>query len=247
IGLNGGETCVAPRRIIATRQQYDALIVKLVERLKRLPRKRFSGRVHQRFRKLIDDAADGGATIAAGEIGPDGIVGPLLLTDVAPALEIFDTEIFAPIALVTPAKDVNDAVEIANRSSYGLGASIFAPPRAADAVAHRLDAGVVVINDAVAPLAHPGLPLAPRRGSGLGVTRGPEGLLEMTRPKAIVRSDAAKPLHFRTQNIGSDFFAAYIKAAHGRGLIARAAAAIAAIRALGRPATKEKDSCATTF
>ena len=74
---------------------------------------------------------------------------------------------------------------MANSCPYALGASVFGDGGEAQSVAARLDVGVVTINDLIVPTADPRLPFGGRGESGFGVTRGAEGLLEMTRPKVI--------------------------------------------------------------
>ena len=68
---------------------------------------------------------------------------------------------------------------------YALGASVFGPPADAYALAARLDAGSVCVNDLIMPTADPRLPFGGRHQSGFGVTRGAEGLLEMTLVKTV--------------------------------------------------------------
>ncbi len=81
----------------------------------------------------------------------------------------------------------DEAVRRANESAYALGATIFSRDiRAAQAMAGRLNAGVVVINDMIAPTADARAPFGGRARSGFGVTRGTEGLLEMTRLKTVI-------------------------------------------------------------
>jgi acyl-CoA reductase-like NAD-dependent aldehyde dehydrogenase len=87
----------------------------------------------------------------------------------------------------TPFATDDEAIRLANDSPYALGATIFSRDiAAAQAMAGRLNAGVVVINDMIAPTADPRVPFGGRDRSGFGVTRGEEGLLEMTRVKTVI-------------------------------------------------------------
>jgi acyl-CoA reductase-like NAD-dependent aldehyde dehydrogenase len=124
--LNGGATCIAPRRVFVPR----GLARELEERL----------------------------TAALGEF---------------PGL---------PVMAVS---GVDEALELAAQSPFALGASIFGPERAARALARRVRAGVVTINDVIVPTADPRLPFGGRGESGFGVTRGAEGLLDLTNIKAV--------------------------------------------------------------
>ena len=84
-------------------------------------------------------------------------------------------------------------------------------------------AGVVTINDVIVPTADPRVPFGGRGHSGFGVTRGAEGLLEMTAPKALLsvrrgrRHLDAPSAHDRS------LLAGYLRAAHGNGIRSRAA------------------------
>ncbi|HVK10664.1 MAG TPA: aldehyde dehydrogenase family protein, partial [Gemmataceae bacterium] len=102
---------------------------------------------------------------------------------------------FAPLAAVVPFDDAADAVALHNACPFGLGAAVFT--RDADAgraLAAELRAGSVVVNDVIAPTAHPATPFGGRGASGWGVTQGAEGLLGMTAPQVVtVRTGSFRP------------------------------------------------------
>lgn len=87
--------------------------------------------------------------------------------------------------LLVPVASTAESLELAGRSPYALGASIFGPEAAARALARRVKAGVVTINDVIVPTADPRLPFGGRGESGFGLTRGGEGLLELTAVKVV--------------------------------------------------------------
>jgi acyl-CoA reductase-like NAD-dependent aldehyde dehydrogenase len=119
---------------------------------------------------------------------------------------------------VIAVRDIEDALTLAARSPYALGAAIFGPEAAARSLAARVAAGCVVINDIIVPTADPRLPFGGRGRSGFGVTRGPEGLLEMTVVKSIsVRRGRFRPHLDPKEAEDSAFFAALIAALHGSG------------------------------
>ncbi len=130
--------------------------------------------------------------------------------------------------------DDDSAVLHANQSRFGLGATIFSRDLvAARAMAARLDTGLVIINDMIAPSADPRVPFGGRKRSGFGVTRGAEGLLDMTVPKVLLLSPGRWRPHFDPSTpADQSLFADYMTAAHGRGLRKRLRAAAALIRAL---------------
>jgi acyl-CoA reductase-like NAD-dependent aldehyde dehydrogenase len=231
--FNNGETCLAPRRILVASEVRDVLVARLVEALEGTQPQAFGDAMRNPAVELTRDAIGRGAQLACGELHAAGLVGPVLLTGVTPEMPIFETEAFGPIALVTEVSDAMQAVRQANATSFALGATIFALPTEARALASGLDAGVVMINDVIVPAAHPAMPIAARKASGFGVTRGPEGLLELTRPKVTVTSRSRRPRHLDAAPAAIEGFVAhYIDAAYRRGWRVRILAVLRAARAL---------------
>jgi aldehyde dehydrogenase (NAD+) len=123
----------------------------------------------------------------------------------------------APELTPVVVEDANEALDRDRRNPYALGATVFGPTAAAEAFAARVNAGVVVINDMIVPTADPRLPFGGRDASGYGTTRGADGLLAMTRVKAIStraggsRAHLAAP-HHEDQRL----IAGWIHAAHSQ-------------------------------
>jgi hypothetical protein len=110
-------------------------------------------------------------------------------------------------------------VQCASAAPFGLGVSIFSRDIAkACALAARIKSGFVLINDLIVPTADPRMPFGGVKASGFGVTRGEEGLLEMTFPHVVaVRRGKWRP-HF--DELGADaaqLFSSYLLAVHGKG------------------------------
>ncbi len=109
---------------------------------------------------------------------------PTLLTRVTPGMPAFDEETFGPLACVTRAIDTRHAVELANQSRYGLGASVWtADVQAALELAKSLDVGSVFVNATVR--SDPRLPFGGVRRSGHGRELGAWGLREFVNAKTI--------------------------------------------------------------
>jgi acyl-CoA reductase-like NAD-dependent aldehyde dehydrogenase len=108
-----------------------------------------------------------------------------VLAGARPEMALLQEDVFAPWLALVPVRDEAAALEAADACPFALGASIFGPAEAARRVALRVRAGSVCINDLIVPTADPRLPFGGRGRSGFGVTRGAEGLLDMTVPKAI--------------------------------------------------------------
>lgn len=233
--LNGGATCIAPRRVFVARELEAQLLRRLALALAPKDAVRIDAATAAFAADLIDDAVTQGARVACGgletDAGGEPRLKPTVLASVHPGMRINRVELFAPLLAVTAVRDDDEALRFASVSPYALGATVFGRDvDAAKRLARRIDAGVVAVNDAIVPSADPRVPLAPRGASGFGVTRGAEGLLAMTRPKAIVAA------HGRRPHLGGSPSAAvvgaYIEAAYGDGRVNRLRAAARLVRRL---------------
>ena len=161
-----------------------------------------------------------------------------VLKELAPELRKRLPELPAGVSF-TVVTDVEEALAVAALSPYALGASIFGPEEDAVALAARVRAGVVTINDLIVPTADPRLPFGGRGKSGYGVTRGAEGLLDLTAVKVVsVRRGRWLP-HLEERRPGDEeLFRAWMAAAHGDGLGARVRGAARLVKAMiqrGKP------------
>jgi succinate-semialdehyde dehydrogenase/glutarate-semialdehyde dehydrogenase len=132
-----------------------------------------------RLAALVDDARGRGATVIAPAAAPgEGFfVGPALCVQPGPDARMVNEEVFGPVLPVVAYDNVDEAIEAANRSSYGLAAYVFGGDLdAARRVAARLDVGLVGVNTGSPNT--PQVPFSPRRDSGLGVEGGRPGLEE---------------------------------------------------------------------
>ncbi len=223
LDLNGGMTCMAPKRVFVRRSRA----VELAERLRILLAG--FGSTHpsllaetSRFWKgCIDDAANLGAKKITGGWTPDGrIVPPVVLADVPACARILHEDLFGGILSLVPVDSDAEAVAAANSSEFALGASVFSrEERRARALAGQINAGLVAINDLIVPTADPRIPFGGRGRSGFGVTRGAEGLLEMTRIKVVqVNRSHRRPAFAPAQPGDQSLFAAFLRLSHARGM-----------------------------
>ncbi len=121
---------------------------------------------------------------------------PLLLDHANATMAITRTDLFAPILSLIEAPTILHIPDLANNNPYALTAAIFGNPREAQTLATQLRVGTVLINDLIAPTADPRTPFGGRGQSGFGLTRGAEGLLEMTASKTILRRAKGTSLHY---------------------------------------------------
>jgi succinate-semialdehyde dehydrogenase/glutarate-semialdehyde dehydrogenase len=109
---------------------------------------------------------------------------PTILAKVKPGMEVFDEETFGPIASITVVRSADEAVELANQTRFGLGASIWSRNvDEARALAGRLEAGSVFINGIVK--SDPRLPFGGIKASGYGRELSVAGIREFVNAKTL--------------------------------------------------------------
>ncbi len=222
--LNGGATCIAPRRLVVAESLAPTFAGRLCRALESAPPVALNFSQLGPFGTRLARALRSGEARRVGrraDTDPDS-AGPLVY-EVAPDSELWAMEWFGPVALLTHARNDDEAVHLANRSPFALGAAIFTrDSSAATRLAEALRAGVVTINDLIVPTADPRLPFGGRARSGFGVTRGAEGLLAMTAPKVVsYRAGAWRPHYEETPPEAATLFGAYARWIHGQGLGSR--------------------------
>lgn len=155
-----GQSCISVQRVYAHREVYDALVDILGANVASLevgdpldPATQVSSLISaketDRVASWVDDAvAQGARVLTGGDRTEDGVLSPTLLTDVTPDMEVSRNEVFGPVVGVASYSTLDEAIELANDTRYGLQASIFTPSigAALDAV-RRLDFGGVLVNE----------------------------------------------------------------------------------------------------
>lgn len=144
----------------------------------------------QRMLDLVEDAVARGARVLCGgnarqDLGPN-FFEPTVITGVDSSMRLFQEETFGPILAMQTVKDADQAVHRANDSPFTLAASVWTrDAKKGQAIAQRLRAGAVMVNDAISYF---GIAEAPHGGcgaSGWGRTHGRAGLLEMVQTKYV--------------------------------------------------------------
>lgn len=237
--LNAGATCLAPRRVFVA----ESLAAALEKRLASLLQQDHSHtaahaqgrRAMERMASLAADALAKGARLVVGNVDADGALRrPLVLADVPAQASLLREDVFAPVLALIAVRDDEEALQRVADCPYALTASIFSrDERAAWSLAGRIQAGVVTINDLILPTADPRLPFGGRKRSGFGVTRGAEGLLELTAPKVVTISRRRlRPAVDAPATDATPAITAYLQLAHGRSLSTRARACAALLRSI---------------
>lgn len=190
-----GQVCTCAERLYVHEAVYEEFVDGLVEFAEGLRVGEGLGeseigplvseRARDRVATLVEDAVESGATLACG--GPsDREVGwfyePTVLTDVDDGMAVMREEVFGPVAPVRRVSTLEEAIELANDSRFGLGASVFTTDLAEAMGAYeRLEAGMVWINDPM--IDNDAIPFGGWKDSGVGRELGRPGLDAFRRTK----------------------------------------------------------------
>jgi succinate-semialdehyde dehydrogenase/glutarate-semialdehyde dehydrogenase len=195
---NGGQACNASKRMIVTGDVYDDFMSEFTAAMSGYatgdptdPAVAYgplsSEQAARNLMEQVSDAVSKGATVHLGGRrldGPGAFVEATVLSGVTPDMRAYHEELFGPVAVVYKVASADEAVELANSSSYGLGGAVFSSDEAqALDVADRLDVGMVWINQAEG--GGPELPFGGTKRSGNGRELGPLGIDEFVNKKLI--------------------------------------------------------------
>jgi len=198
---NCGQVCLSVERLFVERSVSEKFLALCVEKTKSLrlgngadPTTDVGPLIRpqhvQRMKDLLADATSRGAKILCGgnaraDLGPC-FFEPTVIAGVDSSMRLFQEETFGPILAVQTVDDSDEAVRRANDSPFTLAASVWTVDNARGrAIASRLRAGAVMVNDAISYFAIAEAPHGGCNASGWGRTHGRAGFLEMVQPKYI--------------------------------------------------------------
>ncbi len=217
--LNGSAICMAPRRLFLV-GEHPGLIPAMMKKFSDLPAVTLPVRTQTQLADLFEDARRRG-----GEVQIEGALEALqyaVVMNASAGMRITQSDIFAPVLSVLQVPDTTTAVDLHGLCPYALAAAIFGPEKDAQALAAQLPVGSVLVNDLIVAAADPRLSFGGRKASGFGMTRGREGLLEMTVLKTVLTQHGRDLRAYRpTTAAHQPFFASYLQAVHGGGWRAR--------------------------
>jgi aldehyde dehydrogenase (NAD+) len=198
--FNAGQVCIALKRLYVHRSIYEEMCEALAKEVGLLavgdgleqgtrvgPLQ--NAMQYEKATRYLDAAAADGRILVGGrkKSGPGYFIEPTLVRDIQDGSVLVDEEQFAPILPVIAFDELDDVIDRANSSEYGLGGSVWSEDvAAADAVAARMESGTIWINHHT----HfgPHIPFAGAKQSGIGSEFGREGLLEFSQRSVVSRA-----------------------------------------------------------
>src|SRR5438552_1076012 len=196
--INSGQSCIAAKRFLIADKIYDQFLQQFVERMRGLKigdpldetteigplaTEQILLGVHEQVQKSI---AAGAKLLTGGNRvhGRGYFYEPTVLVDVPKDSPAYREEVFGPVASIFRVRDLDEAVEIANDTAFGLGASAWTNDRAEQELfASELETGMVFINAMVA--SDPRLPFGGVKRSGFGRELGAAGIREFMNTKTV--------------------------------------------------------------
>lgn len=201
--FNCGQACLAVKRLYLFDKIADLFMERLVEKAKKLrignglSRDTLLGPLHtpdqrKEVEEQVADAVKRGAKVLYGGQRPKGeeydkgfFLHPTLVTNVDPESRILKEECFGPALPIVRVKDLDEAIEQANNSIFGLGSSVWTRDiNKAMTAAERIDAGYTWINSA--QIIYDELPFGGVKQSGIGKEHGSEAIDHYTDTKSVV-------------------------------------------------------------
>jgi succinate-semialdehyde dehydrogenase / glutarate-semialdehyde dehydrogenase len=196
--INTGQSCIAAKRFIIADEIYERFIDQFVKRMRALKigdpmdpqtelgplaTEQILQGVHEQVQKAI---ATGAKLLTGGNRihGPGFFYEPTVMVDVPKESPAYREEVFGPVAAVFRVRGADEAIELANDTTFGLGSSAWTNDRQEQKrFASELDSGMVFINAMVA--SDPRLPFGGVKRSGFGRELGAPGIREFTNTKTI--------------------------------------------------------------
>jgi acyl-CoA reductase-like NAD-dependent aldehyde dehydrogenase len=233
---NAGQSCTSTERVYVEEPIYDEFVRLVTDRVQGLrqgvpggPGSTDLGAVisppqSDIVERHVKDALENGARVLAGGGRRDEnghYFEPTVLVDVDHTMACMREETFGPTVPIMKVRDAEEAVRLANDSSYGLQASVWTKDAAkGERLARRIEAGSVTVNDAMVNYVALELPMGGWKESGLGTRHGADGIRKYTKKQSVLVTTFApmkKDLHMMPYTPRrTRFLARLLKLVYGR-------------------------------
>ena len=197
---NSGQTCMSVERVYVDEAVYEPFVERVVTRTRAIRQgvaagddigsMTFPPQIDTVERHVADALEHGARALTGGRRleGRDGLwYEPTVLVDVDHDMAVMRDETFGPVLPIMAVSGPDQALALANDSSYGLNSSVWTgDPDQGAALAAGLEAGNVCVNDVIVSYGVPALPFGGVKESGIGRVHGPEGLHEFSQVKSVL-------------------------------------------------------------
>ena len=196
--INCGQSCIASKRFIITKEIAGEFIEKFVSKTEKLRvgdpllddtdiGPLVNSKSLNNIENIVSKSIKEGAEVATGgeRSNSNGFFyRPTIMKKVSPKMEVASEEVFGPIAPVITVEEEKDAIKVANNSKYGLGASIWTQDlEKAEKLSRSIESGIVTVNNVV--ISDPRVPFGGIKNSGFGRELSRYGMLEFVNVKSI--------------------------------------------------------------
>ena len=197
--VNSGQSCIAAKRFVIADTIYEKYVAQFVEKMKKMKlgdpvdettevAPLSSENILRGVDEQVQKSVAAGAKILCGGKRAESagyFYEPTALAEISKSAPAYGEEVFGPVALFFRARDREEAVAIANDSTFGLGASVWTnDPAEQEFFSHELESGMVFVNAMVA--SDPRVPFGGVKRSGYGRELGAEGIREFVNIKTVV-------------------------------------------------------------
>ena len=199
---NGGQVCISVERVYVEEPVYDEFVQRVTDNVRKLRQGQPGGAGSvdvgavtfppqvEIVEEHVRDAMRKGARVLVGghrRAGDGRFFEPTVLVDVDHSMKIMTDETFGPTLPIMKVPDAEEALRLANDTNYGLQASVWTSDvQRGEALARRVEAGVVCVNDAQVNYSALNLPMGGWKSSGLGSRHGVGGIRKYTKTQSLL-------------------------------------------------------------
>jgi acyl-CoA reductase-like NAD-dependent aldehyde dehydrogenase len=233
---NAGQVCISVERVYVEEPVYDEFVSRVTDQIRALRQGPSEGPgtvdvgavIFPPQVEIVDDhvrdAVDKGAKVLTGghvKPGAGRFYEPTVLVDVDHTMKIMNEETFGPTIPIMKVADAEEGIRLANDSEYGLQASVWTSDvERGEALARRIQAGVVCVNDAQVNYTALNLPMGGWKTSGIGSRHGANGIRKYTKVQSLLvtrRAFKREPFMFPYKASRTMLLRRLFKVLYGRG------------------------------